>query len=134
MSTIYLDSPPKSGYMEHVKATLVPSRSWLKDAFPVLKWLPKYNRQWLYGDVIAAITVAIVVIPQSMAYGKLIFHSFDMYYIQTQSYSYLYFILLYSKNGWPSSSIWLIFKCYWVLYISLVGHVKRYQHRYDKLL
>jgi sodium-independent sulfate anion transporter 11 len=70
MSTIYLDSPLKPSYKDQVKATLMPSESWLKDAFPVLEWLPKYNRQWLYGDVICAITVGIIVIPQSMAYGK----------------------------------------------------------------
>ncbi|KAI8098509.1 sulfate transporter family-domain-containing protein [Halteromyces radiatus] len=70
-TTLYLDGPPKSSIRDQVKATLSPSATWLKDTFPVLRWLPKYNRQWFYGDLICAITVGIIVIPQSMAYAKM---------------------------------------------------------------
>ncbi|KAI8335785.1 sulfate transporter family-domain-containing protein [Chlamydoabsidia padenii] len=71
MSTIYLDSPTRPSYKDQVKVFLTPSETWLKEAFPVIDWLPKYNRQWLYGDVICAITVGIIAIPQSMAYAKM---------------------------------------------------------------
>ena len=39
--------------------------------FPFRKWIASYNSQWLLGDVIAGITVALVVVPQSMSYAKL---------------------------------------------------------------
>ncbi|CAG8077883.1 unnamed protein product [Penicillium salamii] len=39
--------------------------------FPFLTWITNYNLQWLYGDLIAGITVGAVVVPQGMAYAKL---------------------------------------------------------------
>ena len=39
---------------------------------PVLSWLPKYSfRDNISGDLIAGLTVAIMHIPQGMAYGLL---------------------------------------------------------------
>lgn len=38
---------------------------------PILQWLPGYTRQTLSGDIVAGITVAIMIIPQSMAYALL---------------------------------------------------------------
>lgn len=39
--------------------------------FPFLKWIHRYNLQWLTGDLIAGITIGAVVVPQSMSYAKL---------------------------------------------------------------
>ncbi|KAJ5893353.1 hypothetical protein N7495_005044 [Penicillium taxi] len=39
--------------------------------FPFLSWIGHYNLQWLYGDLVAGITVGAVVVPQGMAYAKL---------------------------------------------------------------
>ncbi|KAF1989565.1 SulP family sulfate permease [Aulographum hederae CBS 113979] len=39
--------------------------------FPFLRWITRYNVQWLIGDLVAGITVGAVVVPQSMAYAKL---------------------------------------------------------------
>lgn len=39
--------------------------------FPFLRWIGRYNAQWLLGDLVAGITVGAVVVPQSMAYAKL---------------------------------------------------------------
>ena len=41
------------------------------DFLPVLDWLPKYKRSFFRGDLIAGLTVGIMVIPQGMAYGML---------------------------------------------------------------
>jgi SulP family sulfate permease len=38
---------------------------------PILEWLPGYTRQTLSGDIVAGLTVAIMIIPQSMAYALL---------------------------------------------------------------
>ncbi|KAI8060700.1 sulfate transporter family-domain-containing protein [Gongronella butleri] len=39
--------------------------------FPVFQWIHRYNVHWLIGDLIAGITVGIVIVPQSMAYAKI---------------------------------------------------------------
>ncbi|CAH0548531.1 unnamed protein product [Brassicogethes aeneus] len=42
------------------------------NTLPILKWLPEYNfKSSILGDIIAGITVAIMHIPQGMAYGLL---------------------------------------------------------------
>ncbi|CAM1356625.1 MULTISPECIES: SulP family inorganic anion transporter [Tenacibaculum] len=41
----------------------------LKKLIPILEWLPNYKKSQLQGDVIAGITVAIVLIPQGIAYA-----------------------------------------------------------------
>lgn len=41
----------------------------LKRFFPILDWLPKYQKRDLAGDLSAGITVGIMLIPQGMAYA-----------------------------------------------------------------
>ncbi|UCG12488.1 MAG: SulP family inorganic anion transporter [Deltaproteobacteria bacterium] len=41
----------------------------LTDFFPCLAWLKSYDRRHLRGDLIAGLTVAVVAVPQSMAYA-----------------------------------------------------------------
>ena len=38
---------------------------------PIFGWLPRYDRQWLRFDVIAAITVVALLVPEGMAYAEL---------------------------------------------------------------
>lgn len=38
---------------------------YIKSLFPFVEWLPRYNLQWLIGDLVAGITVGAVVVPQS---------------------------------------------------------------------
>lgn len=47
------------------------AKTYLLSLFPIVGWLPRYNLQWLYGDLIAAITIGCIVIPQGMAYAKI---------------------------------------------------------------
>ncbi|GAA5840778.1 hypothetical protein JCM9279_001217 [Rhodotorula babjevae] len=39
--------------------------------FPFVRWLPLYNVKWLIGDLIAGITVGMVLVPQAMSYAKI---------------------------------------------------------------
>ena len=39
--------------------------------FPFLEWLPDYQTRHLKSDLFAGLTVALVLIPQSMAYAQL---------------------------------------------------------------
>lgn len=41
----------------------------LKKLIPILDWLPNYHKSQLRGDIVAGITVAIVLIPQGIAYA-----------------------------------------------------------------
>ena len=44
---------------------------YLTDKVPIIGWLPKYNPRWVISDVIAGLTLGIMLIPQSLAYAKL---------------------------------------------------------------
>jgi hypothetical protein len=35
------------------------------------RWLPRYDRSWLWGDVIAGLTVVALIVPEGMAYASL---------------------------------------------------------------
>lgn len=39
--------------------------------FPIARWILHYNGRWLYGDLVAGITVGVVLVPQSMSYALL---------------------------------------------------------------
>ena len=41
----------------------------IKKIIPILEWLPNYNRSLFKGDLVAGITVGIVLIPQGIAYA-----------------------------------------------------------------
>lgn len=72
MTTLYVNNPPPR-YIEQVRNQLhqIPAntKTYFKDLFPIVHWLPKYNLIWFTGDLTAAITVGTLVIPQSLAYG-----------------------------------------------------------------
>jgi MFS superfamily sulfate permease-like transporter len=36
---------------------------------PILAWLPRYDRRWLRGDVIAGIAVTALVVPKNLGYA-----------------------------------------------------------------
>ena len=48
------------------------SLKYVKSLFPIANWIGRYNTFWLYGDVIAGLTAGAVVIPQGMAYAKIV--------------------------------------------------------------
>ncbi|WP_299669567.1 SulP family inorganic anion transporter [uncultured Polaribacter sp.] len=41
----------------------------IKKVIPILEWLPNYNRSLFKGDLVAGITVGIILIPQGIAYA-----------------------------------------------------------------
>jgi sodium-independent sulfate anion transporter 11 len=72
---------PMSNYVEEDPTvrdwlrSIVPNSHQLLDylcsLFPFSAWIFSYNLQWFFGDLVAGITVGLVVIPQGMAYAKL---------------------------------------------------------------
>ncbi|KAL4251638.1 SLC26A/SulP transporter family protein [Abortiporus biennis] len=45
--------------------------NFVEGLFPITGWITRYNFGWLYGDVIAGLTVGMVVVPQSMSYAQI---------------------------------------------------------------
>ena len=45
--------------------------TWPLQKLPFLKWLLGYNLRWLLSDVIAGITVGLMVVPQALAYANI---------------------------------------------------------------
>ncbi len=43
----------------------------LKRFFPFLSWMTTYNRSHFYGDLIAGVTVGVMLVPQGMAYAMI---------------------------------------------------------------
>lgn len=41
----------------------------LQKRFPILVWLPQYKKDYIFGDIVAGISVALTVIPQALAYA-----------------------------------------------------------------
>lgn len=41
----------------------------IKKLFPILTWLPNYDKSWLKGDIGAGLTIGIMLVPQGMAYA-----------------------------------------------------------------
>ncbi|KAJ1553159.1 Sulfate permease 2, partial [Cladochytrium tenue] len=69
--------PPQSQYAEFFTAAKeythkLPShaRDYFISLFPIAGWLPRYNLTWFVGDIIAGVTVALVVIPQALGYSS----------------------------------------------------------------
>ncbi|BGP38822.1 Sulfate permease 2 [Rhodotorula kratochvilovae] len=46
-------------------------RAYASRLFPFTKWILHYNLKWALGDLIAGITVGMVLVPQAMSYAKI---------------------------------------------------------------
>ncbi|KAJ2887325.1 hypothetical protein H4R27_000124 [Coemansia aciculifera] len=70
---LYVEPLPSS--KQWITQNLVPSRAkavtYAQSLFPILTWIYRYNWTWFLGDMVAGVTVGVVVIPQGMAYAKL---------------------------------------------------------------
>ena len=42
----------------------------LRNLFPIVKWLPSYSLEYLQRDVIAGVTVGLMVVPQALAFAS----------------------------------------------------------------
>ncbi|KAH7059938.1 sulfate transporter family-domain-containing protein [Linnemannia elongata] len=54
-----------------VKAFPKNTPRYVTERLPIIKWLPKYNRNWAFRDAVAGITVGLIVVPQGMSYAKI---------------------------------------------------------------
>jgi len=47
------------------------SAQYALEKLPIIGWLPRYNYRWLFNDVIAGLTVGLMLIPQGLSYAKI---------------------------------------------------------------
>jgi len=59
--------------MSYAKIQALPAarRNWARHVFPFLRWLGEVDRQTLRADLIAAITGAVIVLPQGVAFAMI---------------------------------------------------------------
>jgi high affinity sulfate transporter 1 len=56
---------------ERTTMTDHPSQPSTSPAWPILSWVPGYQRSWLQPDVVAGLTVCAILVPEGMAYAQL---------------------------------------------------------------
>ncbi|TKX27341.1 sulfate permease-like protein 1 [Elsinoe australis] len=54
-----------------IRATPRRALEYFVDKVPIVGWLPRYNPRWLISDVIAGLTLGMMLIPQSLAYAQI---------------------------------------------------------------
>lgn len=54
-------------------ARALPSASvrYAEDKLPIIGWLPRYDYRWLVNDIIAGLTIGLMLIPQGLSYAKI---------------------------------------------------------------
>ncbi|KAI8139405.1 sulfate transporter family-domain-containing protein [Fennellomyces sp. T-0311] len=67
----YEEASYKQKTQEFCKRLPRQSIRYVASFFPIGQWIHRYNLMWLLRDLIAGITVGIVVVPQSMGYAKI---------------------------------------------------------------
>ena len=65
LSETYIEEEPTvSEWLQKYEPTTPRAVEYLLSLIPFISWIGRYNFTWLYGDLIAGITVGCVVIPQ----------------------------------------------------------------------
>jgi sodium-independent sulfate anion transporter 11 len=56
---------------QFAQSPVQPAIDYVTRLFPIIGWITRYNLGWLTGDLIAGITVGIVLVPQGMSYATI---------------------------------------------------------------
>ncbi|KAK2605836.1 hypothetical protein QQS21_003790 [Conoideocrella luteorostrata] len=69
---IYLeDEPSVAEWLKEVAPTRKGAVNYVISLFPSASWIRRYNLRWLAGDILAGITIGLVIVPQAIAYASL---------------------------------------------------------------
>ncbi|KAJ3726270.1 sulfate transporter family-domain-containing protein [Lentinula raphanica] len=61
----------KDWFSQFTRDPLQHAINYVVGLFPIAGWISRYNLGWLTGDVIAGLTVGIVLVPQGMSYAQI---------------------------------------------------------------
>ncbi|POR35580.1 Sulfate permease 2 [Tolypocladium paradoxum] len=65
------DEPSVAEWFKDLAPTRAGATRYVKALFPSASWIRRYNLRWLLGDIVAGITIGLVVVPQALAYAAL---------------------------------------------------------------
>lgn len=86
-------------YVSHSARVLpLASLNYLYDKIPLVGWLPRYRPRWILNDLLAGITVGVLLIPQSLAYAKIATIPGEYGLMSSWLPNFLYFIMGTSKG------------------------------------
>ncbi|KAI9031586.1 sulfate transporter family-domain-containing protein [Phycomyces nitens] len=73
MNTTKHTPDPSYNYQTRLFIANIPNYTYdyLVGLFPIATWIHRYNTKWFLKDLVAGITVGIVVVPQGMGYAKI---------------------------------------------------------------
>ncbi|CAG8975959.1 hypothetical protein HYALB_00007090 [Hymenoscyphus albidus] len=71
IQTFIEEDPTSIDWIRDVLPGRDTAKRYVKELFPFLNWITRYNSQWFIGDLVAGLTVGAVVVPQGMAYAIL---------------------------------------------------------------
>ncbi|KAL5116517.1 hypothetical protein ACEQ8H_005638 [Pleosporales sp. CAS-2024a] len=93
-----------------VRAAPSVASQYLQEKVPIIHWLPKYNPRWLLNDLLAGITIGVLLIPQSLSYAKIATIPVQYGLMSSWLPNFLYFIMGSSKDlsTGPTSLIGLL--------------------------
>ena len=96
---------------------------------PMLKWIQNYKLSFLLPDIVAGITLALLLIPQAL--GKFSCNIFK--WVSEVDYGELFdeFRKRFCFDCWFGCKIWSLFEFSWTCYICNVNHVNRNDHGAD---
>ena len=47
------------------------AQQYLLEKVPIVSWLPRYTPSWLVNDIVAGLTIGVLLVPQSLAYANI---------------------------------------------------------------
>lgn len=62
---------PSYELVENFPCLFTPYNYFIKERLPIVKWLTRYSLRYLISDIIAGLTVGLMVVPQALAYASI---------------------------------------------------------------
>jgi len=80
LGTTYIEHEPTvMEWFQQFEPSVPGFVSYLLSLIPFVSWIGRYNLKWLYGDLVAGITVGCVVIPQGSKFAFFLFFSLFLF-------------------------------------------------------
>jgi solute carrier family 26 (sodium-independent sulfate anion transporter), member 11 len=88
----------KGHLLEGTRAFLAAAGRYLIQKAPLVQWIRHYSPRWIVNDLIAGLTVGVILVPQALAYAKIAGIPLQDGLLASWLPSALYFIMGTSKG------------------------------------